>query len=380
MEREHRRRFDHAPVSMCRCTPDGTISLANHAFARFLGYDTPEELHEVDLAASVFESADELQWIVERCQASRSTESIETTWTKRDGSRIIVRVLAVAAAPDSIEITPEDITTLRVLEEKLRVSQRKEAVARYASEVAVTCENLLQHVEQEGRRWLAESKSDVTRYHGELLFDEVTRAAKYLRQLAAYGDEEKKGSETVDLNKVLKDLEPVLKRVAGGDIDLVLPQGAASFNLDVEAERVERMLVSVAAYGRERMPAGGKLMFQVAPIVVGRKFAAKYPNVRPGAHVLLTINETRGAARPDFVLAARTSGVDVMLSKANRPGVDLGTLQSLVAGCGGHLWMMAQPQGDMVLKIRLPRRVLDRPEPPVTTRARWIKRAASLRN
>jgi hypothetical protein len=68
-----------------------------------------------------------------------------------------------------------------------------------------------------------------------------------------------------------------------------------------------------------------------------------------------------------------------MLSRANRPGVDLGTLQSLVSGCGGHLWMMAQPKGDMVLKIRLPRRVL-RPEPPVTARARWIKRAASLRN
>jgi hypothetical protein len=68
-----------------------------------------------------------------------------------------------------------------------------------------------------------------------------------------------------------------------------------------------------------------------------------------------------------------------MLSRANRPGVDLGTLQSLVSGCGGHLWMMAQPQGDMVLKIRLPRRVLG-PEPPVTARARWIKRAASLRN
>jgi hypothetical protein len=112
---------------------------------------------------------------------------------------------------------------------------------------------------------------------------------------------------------------------------------------------------------------------------VDRKFAAKYPNVRPGAHVLLTINETRGAARPDFVQAARTPGVDVMLSRANRPGVDLGTLQSLVSGCGGHLWMMAQPKGDMVLKIRLPRRVL-RPEPPVTARARWIKRAASLRN
>ena len=372
---EHRRHFDHAPVSMCRCTQDGTVVLANHAFAKFLGYETPEELKKVDLAASVFESTDELQWIVERCLGSHSTESVETTWTKKDGSRIVVRVLAVATAPDSIEMTAEDITTLRVLEEKLRIAQRMEAVARYASEVAVTCDHLLGHVEQEGLRWLARIDSDTARYHGELLLEEVTRAAKYLRQLSVYGNEEKKVSDLVDLHKLLRDLEPVLKRVAGSEIDLVLPKAATSLNLDVEAERVERMLVNVAAYGRERMPLGGRLMFEVAPVVVDRKFVAKYPNVRPGAHVLLTVNEVRGAGRP---------GASAIASASNSPGVDLGALQALVSGCGGHLWMTVEPPGDMVLKIHLPRRVLDRPDPrppaKASVRARWIGRATGVRH
>jgi PAS domain S-box-containing protein len=381
---ENRRQFDHAPVNMCRCTQDGTISLANHAFANFLGYETPEELQEVDFAASVFESADEMQWIVERCLASHATESVETTWTRKDGSRIIVRVLAVATAPDSIDLTAEDITTLRVLEEKLRISQRMEAVARYASEVAVTCDNLLGHVEQEGLHWLARVDSDAARYHGELLLEEVTRAAKYLRQLAVYGNEEKKAPELVDMNKVLRDLEPVLKRVAGSEIDVVLPKAATPLNLDVEAERVERMLVNVAAYGRERMPRGGRLMFEVAPVVVDRKFVATYPNVRPGAHVLLTVNEVRGAARPDFSAAVRNqaSGANTIASASKSPGVDLGALQALVSDCGGHLWMMVEPPGDMVLKIHLPRRVLDRPDPrtpaKASVRARWINRPAGV--
>ena len=117
-----------------------------------------------------------------------------------------------------------------------------------------------------------------------------------------YGNEQKGVPKLVDLDKVLRDLEPVLKRVAGSDIDSsVLPNVATSLNLDVEAERVERMLVNVAAYGRARMPLGGRLMFQVAPTQVDCTFAEKHPNVRPGAHVLLTVNETRAPVRPDLV-------------------------------------------------------------------------------
>jgi len=41
--------------------------------------------------------------------------------------------------------------------------------------------------------------------------------------------------------------------------------------------------------------------------------------------------------------------------------VDLGALLGLIGDCGGHLWMSAEPSGNMVLKIHLPARVSDAP-------------------
>jgi hypothetical protein len=288
--------------------------------------------------------------------------------------------MAVASTADSIDVAAQDITALRELEEKLRNSQRMEAVARYASEIAVTCDNLLRHVEREGQQWLATIDGDTARYHGELLLNEVTRAAKYLQQLAIYGNEQKNVPTVVDLTKVLRDLEPVLKRVAGSDIEVVLPNTTTPLNLDVEVERVERMLVNVAAYGRERMPLGGRLTFEVAPVVVDRTFVEKHPNVRPGAHVLLTVNEVRRATPRVLPAAIRGYETGHQPTASGQAGVDLGTLQALVSGCGGHLWMMAEPPGDMVLKIHLPRRVLDRPESRTRKepkRARLISRVSS---
>jgi hypothetical protein len=81
---------------------------------------------------------------------------------------------------------------------------------------------------------------------------------------------------------------------------------------------------------------------------VDRRFAAKHPNVRLGPHALITVTEARGTRRPD------KSGVPSAESTEQKSAMDFGTLHGLVGGCGGHLWMTVQPEGDMVAKIRLP--------------------------
>jgi C4-dicarboxylate-specific signal transduction histidine kinase len=237
-----------------------------------------------------------------------------------------------------------------------------EAVGRLASEVAVTCDNLLRHVSQDGQQWLATIGSDThLRYQGEQLLGEVTRAAGFLRQLAVYGKTQASAVEPVNVNRVLRDFEPVLRRVAGEDIELVLPKTSPSLTVDVDVERVERVLVNVAGYARERMPSGGQLKIEFATVVVDRNFVAQHPNVRPGAHVLITVTEVRGPVQPDWRSALRNQPVGAMqsTSASDGPGVDLGTLMRLIGDCGGHLWMTAEPPGNMVLKIHLPKRVSD---------------------
>jgi PAS domain S-box-containing protein len=379
---QNRHMFNEMPVSMCRCGRDGAVTQANGALVRLLGYASPDDVQKLDASEAIFDSGDELQWLFDLCQTSRASQSIETTWKKRDGSHILVRVMAMPVAADLVDLVAEDITRIRVLEEKLRNSQRMEAVARYGSEVAVTCHSLLSHVKQEGQQWLASMESDTARYQGELLFDDVTRAAGFLQQFAAYGDEQKNTPELVDVSTLLRDLEPVLKRVAGDDIDFVLKPPRTPLNLDVEARRVERMLINVAAYSRERMPFGGRLAIDVASVVVNREFVARYPNVRPGDHVLLTVSEVPGRARRASPQTVGTAPAAAPASSpSDNPGVDLGTLQALVSDCGGHLWMTAERSGNMVLKIHVPRRVLDRSRPAMRpVRPRWIHRAFGARH
>src|SRR6185436_12426200 len=201
---EARRQFEENPAIWFRCRRSGEIVHANRAVSSLLGYE-PAELQRSDFGTLVFDSANDFRWIVDRCLASLSTQSVETPWRRKDGRRIIVRVVADPANADSVDLVAEDVTHVRELEEKLRNAQRLESVARYGSEVAVTCQALLNHVKEEGQQWLAAIDSDTVRYRGELLIDEVTRATAYLGQLAAYTEEQQRIPDLVDVNKVLRD-------------------------------------------------------------------------------------------------------------------------------------------------------------------------------
>jgi signal transduction histidine kinase len=224
-----------------------------------------------------------------------------------------------------------------------------EAVGRLASEVAVTCDALLSDVARGAHEWLAMIGGDhAMRLHAERLLTDVTRAASFLRQLGTYGHDEVRALEPVSAQRVLRDLAPALKRLVGDRIELVLPKSAGSFNVDVDAERLERVLTNVAGYARERMPAGGQVRIDFATMAVGRRFVAKYANVRPGDYVLITVTELPAVHEfcRDSERTARSS---------DKPGVDLGVLVGLIASCNGHLWLEAQPAGNMVLKIHLPK-------------------------
>jgi PAS domain S-box-containing protein len=346
--RQARAHYDRAPWAMARCEVDGSISDANPALVRLLGYRSVDELRKIEFAKTVFESAADVRWFSERAQ-SESAEPLQTIWRRKDGRRVIVRLQLNTAPQGAVDIIVEDITSLRTLEDRLRRSQRIEAVGRVASEVAASCDSLLRDVSLGAQRWIGALQPDSdARREGEFVLDEVTRAAKLLRQLAAYSEDQSKPVEPVAVQGILRDLEPVLRRMAGDDVELALPASEAQdLEVDVEAARVERILVNASRYARERMPHGGRVQIALAPAFCGSRVLAKHPNARPGEHVLITVTGVRRDA-------------ETVEHSLTRPNADLGALLQLVDTCGGHVWMSAERAGDMTIKIHLPRRTREK--------------------
>jgi hypothetical protein len=380
-QKERRREFERAPYGLCRCTENGVITDANHSFMNMIGRRRVDDVRNLEFAEAVFDCAGDLGWLVERTRTTRKTETVETKWKTREGRHLVVRLHALAVTTGAVEIVVEDVTDFRALEERLRQAQRMEAVGRLASEVAVTCDALLRDVIRDAHECVgAIGRDDTVRRHADRLVTDATRAASFLRQLGVYGSNQARALEPVSAQRVLRDLAPVLRRVVGDQIQLVLSKSTGSFDVDVEAERLERVLVNVAGYARQRMPDGGQMKIDLATTAVGRRFVARYPNVRPGDHVLITVTELPGESQFRGERAAESP---------EKAGVDLGALVELVGTCGGHLWMEAQPAGNMVVKIHLPKRAAagDKDQPAADARgdrggrlSRWFRSGSGAGN
>jgi PAS domain-containing protein len=369
--REKRRQFERAPFGLCRCSGDGTVIEANHSFVALLGYRRAEDLRNLSWLTVAKERTGDLGWLLERAQATRKAESVETLWHTREGRRIIVRLQALAASAGEIDIIAEDITTVRVLEERIRQAQKMEAVGRLASEVAVTCETLLGQVARETESWADRAPSSGLRMSADRMREEVTKARELLHRLGSYGDEQKRALEPVSAQRVLRELAPVMKRLVGERIELVLPKTSGAFPVDVDAERLERVLTNVAGYARQRMPMGGQVTLELATIAIGRRFAAGHSNVRAGDHVLITVTEVPSDR-------AGLGDVPPAASATDAAGMELGVLMELISSCGGHLWLEAQPAGNMMLKIHLPKPGVQADGGAARRLPRWLRAAAAV--
>jgi PAS domain-containing protein len=363
-QEEDLRRFSQTPVAMCRCSRTGEVERVNPALMTLLGYPTADDPRSIDFADTVFGSSNELRWLIDRCLSTAATASIETTWKRQDGHRLVVRLVGLAASSESVEIVAEDMTARRALEQKLRRAQRMEAVGRLASEVATTCDQLLREVGRDGEQLLSRIGGDrALRRQAKEMLAEVSRAAGYLQQLADYGRKETSALEPAEVTRVLGDVQPALTRVAGDAVEIVFPTAAPPVYVDADAERVERILVNVANYARQRMPAGGRLKIDLETVTLDGTFIAEHPGVRPGAHALITVTEEKGPTDADRSIDLSPDPTDATASEPApaKPAVDLGILLRLVGDCGGHLWLTADPPGNMVLKIHLPRHLPDEP-------------------
>ncbi|MBI4349539.1 MAG: response regulator [Elusimicrobia bacterium] len=273
------------------------------------------------------------------------------TYPVKDASNTPYRLVAVA----------EDITERRETQEALKTSQaellqaqKMEAVGRLAGGVAHDFNNILtvilgyaEHIleqMQEEAKWKNELHQ--VKRAGE-------RAASLTRQLLAFSRKQRLNPKLLRLNAIVSDMERMLRRLIGDDIEVTLKLSAELPPVHIDAGQLEQVVMNLCVNARDAMDGPGKLLLETEPVMLDGPSACGRFSVPAGRWVRLTVQDT-GCGMDASVLDKIFEPFFTTKEAGKGTGLGLATTMGIVKQSGGHITVESEKGKGTTFKIYLP--------------------------
>ncbi len=244
---------------------------------------------------------------------------------------------------------------MKTLEEQLRQSQKMEAIGRLAGGIAHDFNNMLTIIKGYSQLSLSELKEDhPLRENLEGIQKATDRATGLIRKILAFSRRQVMEMNVLDLNILLIDLDKLLRRIIGEDIELVTVLAEDLGRVKVDPGQIEQVILNLAVNAKDAMLNGGKLTIETANAQLDEAYARSHIAVIPGRYVMFSMSDTGVGMSPD-VRERIFEPFFTTKDKDKGTGLGLSTVYGIVKQSGGNIWVYSELNQGTTFKIYLPR-------------------------
>jgi PAS domain S-box-containing protein len=284
----------------------------------------------------------------ERAQGGGTVEAVAVAVPGFDARRVVV--------------TARDVTERRRLEQELRQSQKMEAVGQLTGGLAHDFNNLLAAIggSLEVLRLLLK-QGRVAEFDRYLISASgaVKRAAALTHRMLAFARRQTLDSRPTDLNRLVADIEDLVRRTVGPSIRLEVVGAAGLWSALIDQNQLESALLNLCINARDAMPDGGQLTIETANRWLD-EHAAREREVPPGQYLSLCVSDT-GTGMSAEVIARAFDPFFTTKPLGQGTGLGLSMVYGFARQSGGQVRIYSEIGKGTTVCLYLPRHRADVP-------------------
>jgi signal transduction histidine kinase len=245
-----------------------------------------------------------------------------------------------------------EIAERRVTEAALHQAQKLEAIGQLTGGIAHDFNNLLTIVI--GNLMLAIGRTGENSTTAPLLQGALQAAEKgvaLIQRLLAFARKQQLDPRSVDLPRLVANIEELLQRTLGAQIRLIITASADTAPASVDANQLELAILNLTINARDAMPNGGTLRIGIEN---RRAESGRPQQFSPGDYVVISISDT-GTGMDEAVLARVFDPFFTTKGIGSGSGLGLPMVQGFAAQSGGAVQIRSRPGEGTTVELWLPR-------------------------
>ena len=264
-----------------------------------------------------------------------------------------------------IGIVPEavDLTQLLQTEERLRQSQKMEAVGQLTGGIAHDFNNLLTGIigslDMMERR-IAQGRLEKVDEYIKAAITSANRAAALTHRLLAFARRQPLDPKPVAVNTLIADMEDMLRRTLGEKVRLEISTGGDAWLTRCDPNQLESAILNLVINARDAMPQGGQIAIGTGNAILDERHASTASWLLPGDYVRIRVTDT-GQGMPPDVIAKAFDPFFTTKPLGQGTGLGLSMIYGFIKQSGGHVTIESEQGAGTTVEIYLPRY---RGEPP----------------
>ncbi len=300
---------EEANEGICIINLDGLVTYVNSAWVKMHGFQSADEI--IGQNFKIFYTEEQYEEDVAACLDKARTQRwcyAEITHLHQGGSTFDTEINIILLNAEKIQapcmvILAQDITERKSIEERLRHSQKMDAIGQLAGGVAHDFNNMLGGIM--GAAELLKRSSNLgekEKRYIDMLINSSERAADLTAKLSAFGRKGKTESKAVDIATVVSNTLGIVRQTFNKNITVTTAMEAAETIVIGDHTGLQNALLNLCINASQAMPDGGHLTIATRNIQLGSDDCNTLPfAIEPGKYVDIEVTDTGSGVDEDDI-------------------------------------------------------------------------------